>query len=256
MNPLVCHVEPADRETLLQGNVLPLEELELVTLHGPWDQGTNDFANRLLTWNIQSYLYLQVHTAPLPEWLNTEPMTTMGALPVIPLVKSWAYGRDSIDWSMTQLPLPLHPTGGIGLFLDNYFPDLEPWMFRKTSWAQLPSLGSQKRKAYARQLMAFSDAYARVIHNGRPQDKEGQDFIMVERAAARKTEATARVRSDKPTLLSIPCEETYNFDWLFNLWTEKDGTALSFTGDSPQGLASPASVAAYQQAIHWRATHT
>jgi len=256
-NPLLLHLEHAMGDQFLAGDLVDQDEVDMVVMGGSWgwDQELEDLARRFTNQGKLAYAYLQVFTAPLPEWQNTEPHQTMGELPTIPLVEAWAHSRPAIDWPRVslgdlwnQLKIPL---GVTGFFLDNFFPDLAPWMFKKSEWWEVPGLGALKRKHFAIRLRAFTQYCPQLITNGvEPPFSSASTWVMVERAAARRYEAESRVRDPGNVIISIPAEETWNLPWILNLWTSRPGVALSFTSDSPTFGA--ASIYAYQRAIEHR----
>lgn len=252
IRPLAVHLEPYHRDAFMAGDLVAVDEVQIVVVQGPWDHETQAFATHLVTRGKEVYLYLQFFTSPLIEWRNAEPSLTLGGLPTIPHVQAWAFGRDAIDWPRTRLPLGLEALlpPGVGVFVDNYFPELEPWMFRADSWTRVPGLGAMKRQSYSRMARAFTSSFNGVtILNGRPDPSERCQWIMVERAAARKAEAE-QIAARHHALLSVPAEETYNITWLLERW--KDGNAISFTSDSADGIASAASIYAYALAVQYR----
>jgi hypothetical protein len=257
-NPLLIHLGPEHRELFTAGHLIAPAEVDMVDLRGQWDQGFRDFAVSL---DAEIYAYLQVFTSPAAEWARPLPaqFAAMDALPRIPLVRAWAMGREAIDWPRVGLPVALAETPPLpvtGYFLDNFFPDLEPWMFGEASWTAVPSLGPVKRRAYAARMRDFERtlfAGGRIL-NGRPgfMPAWSRSWVMVERAAARVVEAVALVESSTRTILSIPAEETWNIAWVLNQWTSRPGIGLSFTSDSEEGLSSAASILAYERAIEHR----
>lgn len=154
--PLAIHLEPRDREPFLRGDLVPMNEVQIVDVRGPWDAETLSLAADLIAGGKSVYLYLQFFTAPLSEWRNVEPMKTLGELPVIPAVKAWAQGREAIDYARVRIPVavPVLPDL-VGVAVDNYFPELEPWMFGADQWQRVPGLGELKRKTYSRIARAF-----------------------------------------------------------------------------------------------------
>jgi len=270
-NPLVLHLEPDMREPFLVGDLVEQDEVDLVDMRGAWDESFSAMA-RILRQRAPSsgrevFAYVQVFTKPLPEWANSQPHTILDMLEDTLPLEAWAYNRPGIDWSLERGALVASDVNGVvplvdGLMLDNWFPDLQPWMFKMGNW--IPGWGAIKRKRFAASMREFEENLrpsGRILNGAATiADQSGVDgvtpWVMVERAAARKYEAETRVVNggdDPHVILSIPAEETYNLPWLLELWMTRPNVALSFTSDSPTFGA--ASIYAYERAIAYRKDH-
>lgn len=259
---ILVHLEPRDRARFIAGDLIDPEEVDLLDLRGEWDSALEDFVGQLPA-HIEPFLYLQVFTKPDLAWARPlpKPFDTMDQLPTIPLVQAWAYNRPAIDWPNISIAPFLaaleadRPPDSVGYFGDNYFAELAPWMFLQERWDQVPSLGEMKRNAYRSRVESLVDRPdgLRWILNGRPTFVPPGSFWMIERAKTRPLEV-ARGLSEVPgqTILSIPAEESWNWNWIFENWIYSTGSGISFTSDSQLGLQSPASIAAYKMAVERR----
>jgi len=265
MNRHPLYVQPEVQNLPYLDEIVPPDAYDLITVPGQGYPEVTAAVTLALERGKTVYRYLQWFTSLQWPW----PGHPFEGSPNMPWA-SWAYGRTPIDHSMIPARTTAervrawlqatHPDPRVGVFCDNFFPELAPWHMGEDVYRQLSPL---KIRAYERNKRGAYNVLTEEAAGRPPMPlmtnggwMSPSPAMYFERAGANKGLLELLLANPTPerrvAVFSIPSHEHWNLDWAIDTWLQHEGLALGFTSDQNLGMGDGITQQCYARAIAGR----